>query len=371
MNFLLNDVSQDISEQMRSISSLFDVIHLLPRDEIPSCILESEDAKVKALSNQLARLFKLELKASDTPNDKSKDLLGEAVVEILTDIASSPKLQALLQEDNSESSNSLTMEDKEKAKMLKSYIDQVRNVGCRDISISYQDDKMNASTLFKLIEKCKRLEEENKVMEESLDRRKAKLEKESTECDSKLEKTLKLCKETKSMAMCEHEKKDKDTDVELHQLTMEHEQDMAVLQTELSSIQQKRVDSEDEEHLQGRLVEIEMEREIIKQQHMDDKNKHQYTIQKIESNLRAETEEKNYLDLRYALVQSNKEIAEKESRLLQRVAAMEAKADEILFNAAVALQKIIRGARDRAKKKKGKKVKKGKKKGKGNKAKKG
>lgn len=265
----------------------------------------------------------------------------------------------------------MTMEDKEKAKMLKSYIDQVRNVGCRDISISYQDDKMNASTLFKLIEKCKRLEEENKVMEESLDRRKAKLEKESTECDSKLEKTLKLCKETKSMAMCEHEKKDKDTDVELHQLTMEHEQDMAVLQTELSSIQQKRVDSEDEEHLQGRLVEIEMEREIIKQQHMDDKNKHQYTIQKIESNLRAETEEKNYLDLRYALVQSNKEIAEKESRLLQRVAAMEAKADEILFNAAVALQKIIRGARDRAKKKKGKKVKKGKKKGKGNKAKKG
>jgi len=77
MNFLLNDVSQDISEQMRSISSLFDVIHLLPRDEIPSCILESEDAKVKALSNQLARLFKLELKASDMPNDKSKDLLGE------------------------------------------------------------------------------------------------------------------------------------------------------------------------------------------------------------------------------------------------------------------------------------------------------
>ncbi len=79
MNSLLNDVANDISNQINNVSSLFDVIHLLPpHDEIPSIILESDDIEVEALSNQLTRLMKLETsKSFEASSDKYKDIMGE------------------------------------------------------------------------------------------------------------------------------------------------------------------------------------------------------------------------------------------------------------------------------------------------------
>ena len=214
-----------------------------------------------------------------------------------------------------------------------------------------------------------------------------------------LVKSLKECKEAKVMAMREYEKEEKEIEDLLNASALEHEKVMADLSEELMRIQlkqidqheeafvydklmgglqaglmhiqQNQVDHREEEYLQKRIQELEIERNHNKNQRLMQLKKLEETMQKIESNLKAETEEKNYLNLRYALVQSNKEIAAKEERLLERVALMEAKADDIMFHAAVGLQKIFRGVRDRSKAKKAKKKRKnGKKKGgKGNKSK--
>ncbi len=288
---------------------------------------------------------------------------NQIIVEILKNIASSPKLQKLLQETQAQT------KDIDDAKKIKKYVNEIRDVGCRDISISYHDDLKNASILFKLIEKCKRVEEENKSMEENLAHRRAKVENENIACDAELVKTLALCREAKLTAMNEYAEKEKLIEKEMKILAQQHEGSMNCLQRDLASIQNKKVDETEEEVLQNRIEETQLERERTNRQHKLEIIERQEDIKKMESNLRAEIEEKNYLQLRYALIQSNKDIAEKENRLLQQVMDLEAKADGIMFNAAVGVQKIFRGTRDRkiVRKIKGKKSKKGKKKGNGKK----
>ncbi len=323
---------------------------------------------------------------------------------MLQTISSNKRLQALLQNEKESSSKHSTSDESTKSshqetQQLKQYFDHLCRVGCQEISISHLDDKKNASTLFKLIEKCKRLQNESIEKEQSLRQRKTNLETNSKECDAMLVISLKECKEAKVMAMREYEKEEKEIEDLLNASALEHEKVMADVSEELMSIQLKQLDHQDEafvhdkhmgglqaelvhmqqnqvnhdeeEYLQKRMQELEIERNGNKNQQLMQQKKLNETIQKIESNFKAETEEKNYLNLRYALVQSNKEIAAKEERLLERVALMEAKADDVMFHAAVGLQKIVRGVRDRAIAKKAKKKRKnGKKKsGKGNKSK--
>ena len=93
MNNVLNDVADTVRQEMDLITSLFDYIHLLPISEHEHTNLveyecnkdehedeHEDDEDVKLLSNQIARLLKLEAKAKNTSEsitDKAKDVLAE------------------------------------------------------------------------------------------------------------------------------------------------------------------------------------------------------------------------------------------------------------------------------------------------------
>ena len=96
MNNVLNDVADTVRQEMDLITSLFDYIHLLPisehehtnlveyecnKDEHEEEHEHEHDEDVKLLSNQIARLLKLEAKAKNTSDesitDKAKDVLAE------------------------------------------------------------------------------------------------------------------------------------------------------------------------------------------------------------------------------------------------------------------------------------------------------
>ena len=78
MNNVLNDVADTVRQEMDLITSLFDYIHLLPISEHEHTNLveyecnkdeHEDDEDVKLLSNQIARLLKLEAKAKNTSDD--------------------------------------------------------------------------------------------------------------------------------------------------------------------------------------------------------------------------------------------------------------------------------------------------------------
>ena len=352
MNDLLNEVSKDAASQMEEILSLFDVLHLLPNNaNVPSSILQSDKDEcgddVKALKTKLQRLYKLQIKAQSNLTDKSKRMLGDLLVEILTLVKSNLKLQELLSKDGAHAS----LED-HRYKTLKHYCDKVKNVGSRNISISEQDDKRNVHVLFKLIEKCKRLDMDIATGREGLRERILSVDAQRSECALTLKTTRTLGGDTKLKVISEHEAREKTAAGIIEVMTAEHQKITSELQTELSSIQkllQKQIQEHwlEKEGAMERLDVIPLKRERIKNEHNTQKQQRLDEMRKVQDHNAREVEEKERLQMQYNLILSNKKISAEESRRLQQVMAMQKKADAIIFNAAVTFQKIARGVRDR------------------------
>jgi len=348
MDDLLNDVAEKVANQMDRASVLHDVIQLIPSPgEELSFILESDDVEVKEFANKLQRLSQLELKESI--NDKTRDLLGDVVVEISTLMASSPKLRSLLEQHSQHTATrSSGVDDINISARLKQYLDKVSDVGCRNISTSDLVDKKNTSVLFKLIEKCKRLEADSVTIKEGLHEREMNLDRERNESRSTLESTAKLCEEIKLKATRDHDVNEVGIGTELENWKAEHEAAMSVLQSELSTMQD-RLNGETQSHyleqqgIMDQLKEMTTNREIMKEKLMLQKSRRQETLSSIDNHLNAEKIERGDLKQQCALIESNKNVTETEDRNLQQVLSMENQAHAILFHSAVALQKLCRG----------------------------
>ena len=274
-------------------------------------------------------------------------------------------------EDEEEGANKNTTNKVEIATTIQKNIQKVRDVSCRELSITYNDDKKNESILFKLIDKCKQLESEIQTKTNILAHKTHKFNQEQEEYGAILKETLERKDVCEKEAFAEQEDYEFEAEHELKQKTNEQDEFMVRAREELVRIEQQQMEqlqssTVEEQTLLQRLTDLEHTFETNKEQHEIQKRARLDAIHKIEANYKAETEERNYLQLRYALVQSNQKIADREKKILEDVARMEDRADAILFHSAVALQKIVRGARDRAivRKLKKKKKKKGKKGGK-------
>ena len=350
MNAVLEEIGAKVGQEIQDIPQRLDFLHLLPTKAVPQSIIEAgeHDPPAKALANLLHKIICLE-KKNEILNEKSREILGDLIVQALKLISSSPSLQTLLLE-----SESATDGDGKDMALLKDYLSKVSNVGCRNISISHDQDKMNSSILFKTIEKCNtNLYPQKAKMEKALSERSAVLDRGQRETETLLKEIEKTLQETKAMAIHECGVDEEAIDAELIELAMKHEQNMNELQSELDLLHATLSETGQahyhaEQELVGELHAIEDTKNKIQQQHCAEEKKRQGVIDKIEALIKIELSERRNLEDRCKLVEANREIEEKEEMLLKHVLDMEAKADSILFHGAMALQKLYRGNRDRS-----------------------
>jgi len=353
MNAVLEQIGTKVGQEIQDISQRMDFLHLLPTKAVPQSIIEAgeHDPPAKALANMLHKIICLE-KKNEILNEKSREMLGDLIVQALKLISSSPSLQNLLLE--SESSTDATECDVKEMQLLKDYLSKVSKVGSRNISISHDQDKMNSSILFKTIEKCNtNLYPQKAKMEKALSERSAVLDRGQRETETLLKEIEKTLQETKAMAIHECGVDEEAIDAELIELAIKHEQNMNELQSELDLLHATLSETGQahyhaEQELVGELHAIEDTKNKIQQQHCAEEKKRQGVIDKIEALIKIELSERRNLEDRCKLVEANREIEEKEEMLLKHVLDMEAKADSILFHGAVALQKLYRGNRDRS-----------------------
>jgi len=356
MNSVLGEIGTKVGQEIHDISQRMDFLHLLPPANavVPQSIVEAgeHDPHAKALANLLHKIVCLE-KKNEILNEKSREMLGDLIVQALKLISSSPNLQNLLLESES-SSIDATEGDAKEMEILKDYLSKVSEVGCRNISISYDQDKMNSSILFKTIEKCNTNLYPQKVkMEKALSERSAALDRGKNETEILLKEIEKKLQETKAVAIHECDADEEAIDAELVELAMKHEQSMNELQSELDLLHATLSETGQahfraERELVGQLHAIEETKNKIQHQHCAEEKKREGVIDKIEALIKIEQSERSNLEQRYNLVEANREIEEKEKMLLKHVLDMEAKADSILCHGAAALQKIYRGNRDRS-----------------------
>mmetsp|Transcript_2234 Transcript_2234/g.3180 ORF Transcript_2234/g.3180 Transcript_2234/m.3180 type:complete len:302 (+) Transcript_2234:1-906(+) len=249
------------------------------------------------------------------------------------------------------------------------YLNQLKDVGCKDISLSVEKEQKATTELFKLREKCKVLEEEKAKMSEHLEEKQRKTNEEKLKLSEILEASTKTLKNLKDEEKEEQETSDKKITAFLAEKQKKHNSVVASLSTELRQLQQDldRLRHErafDVEAMSIQRVQLEEKLSRIISQYKAEEQKQRSEILEIVNKTTKEQEEKANLEKQLALQDLDDSKAKYEQALIQSVIDLESKADSILFIAAAQLQKLYRGKRDRAavkklkkKSKKGKKLK--------------
>lgn len=369
MNALLFEVSSQVREVIDSHGNLLQILDLLPQNIDDAKALHIRDDKESQdFLETMQQIFDLEAEKDLT--ESTKDLLSELIFKALNLVNASKHLQEqLLQNGKKDSDN-----DKRILENSKNYLEAIRDVGCRNISISHDEDKQNSSTLFKTIDRCNVvLRPQLLQMEEALELRSEEVEEESSKYSGlirDLKEKLSLIKEEKTM-VCNNEEETVENELkelkkveteELGNLVKELERNQQLLQSLTKKQLTEQLDLLDEiKLLQDEKAQLEGEHKLrIETQKLEIEN----------LNILIEREEKERVELAHkvSLEDRNRDILDNERRLLKVVEDREKAAFQKLFDSATVIQKRIRGIRDRnaflkLKKKKNKK-KGGKKKGK-------
>jgi hypothetical protein len=373
MNASLEDIAIEVAQEIDSISQRMSFLHILPFNNIPTRIDEAgqHDTQARDFVNLLQEIIIYDI--NDDLNEKSREILGDLIVKALKLVSSSPNLQNLLEKEGS--MPHAIQGDEQDVKILNDYLSKVAKVGCRNISISHQQDTFNSSILFRTIEKCNTILNPQKVkIQTALCERREELNRGQNLALTLSRDAEKKLQETKDMVFRQSELEEEEVDAELGGLVIKQERNMKELLLEFEHLQCKLFEARNahlsaQQVLVEKLKVLEEKKDEIQQEHLANDKRSQNFIYTIEALWKNEKEERRNLEHKYALVEANRDIEEKEKCLLQNVLAMEAEANLILFHAATALQKIFRGSRDRyfvlRLKKKTKKKKKGKKKVKG------
>lgn len=370
MNAMLFEVSSQVREAIDSHTTLLQILDLLPENiDDAKAILIRDDKESKEYLKTMHQI--LDLEASKNPNESTKELLSEMLIKALKLVDASDHVQELLKNESKDRND-----NKKFLENLNHYLREVRDVGCRNISISHDEDKKNSSTLFKTIDRCNVvLRPQLLQMEEALELRSKEIEEEHSKYSSlirDLKEKLSFIKEERVLE-CNNEEERVENElmelkrvesVELGQLVEELERNQQLLQSLTKKQLSEQLDLLDEvKNLSDEQTQLEEEHKL----HLEAKK---LEIQNL--NILIEREEKERVELAHkvSLEDKNSDILDNERFLLKAVEEKEKAAAQKLFEAATAIQKRFRGIRDRIaflklKKKKNKKKNKGaKKKGK-------
>lgn len=404
MDSLLQDVSAAVRKQIDEMSHLLDFLHLLPITDklvLPissSCddnfndsdcnaaTINSKEEEVEIEEEQEGcqvfrkftelydRIRSLESQQVEQQplSEKSKNLLASLVVDALTLISKSPALQRVLKQllnhNNHASGNGKADNDDDGNKnltsnaadvpneisLLQEFLGTVRDVGCQKIEISAEKEKDSSTALFKLIDKCThKLEPEKNALQKAIAYKDKELQDERKFLEDTLQKNKQEIQAIERKTMEEYHALRQKVNTEMCVEKDRHEREMSSLQSEIEDIQ-SRLAKESHDHIleQQDLIQcckaVETKILAMEQEHAAEVERKVKEIERLKSLLETEQSDLKELEKKWSAIEANQRIEEEERRLLEIVADMESKADAILYNGAVALQKIIRGTQARA-----------------------
>lgn len=404
MDSLLQDVSAAVRKQIDEMSHLLDFLHLLPITDklvLPissSCddnfndsdcnaaTINSKEEEVEIEEEQEGcqvfrkftelydRIRSLESQQVEQQplSEKSKNLLASLVVDALTLISKSPALQRVLKQllnhNNHASGNGKADNDDDGNKnltsnaadvpneisLLQEFLGTVRDVGCQKIEISAEKEKESSTALFKLIDKCThKLEPEKNALQKAIAYKDKELQDERKFLEDTLQKNKQEIQAIERKTMEEYHALRQKVNTEMCVEKDRHEREMSSLQSEIEDIQ-SRLAKESHDHIleQQDLIQcckaVETKILAMEQEHAAEVERKVKEIERLKSLLETEQSDLKELEKKWSAIEANQRIEEEERRLLEIVADMESKADAILYNGAVALQKIIRGTQARA-----------------------
>lgn len=367
MNALLFEVSSQVRDAIDSQTNLVQILNLLPQNlEDAKAIYDRDDKELQNFLETLKQIFDLE--AEQDLTESTKDLLSELILKALNLVNTSEHLQELLRNGKKDVDDDGMFLDN-----LKDYLEEVRDVGCRNISISHDEDQQNSSNLFKTIDRCNVvLKPQLLQMEKALELRSEEIDEEHSNYSSlirDLKEKLSFIKEERVMECINEEGTVKNELIELKKVEIE---EVGQLVEELKTNQQllQTLTKKQLAEQLDLLDEVKMLKDETSQ--LDDEYKLQMKAKKVEVhnlNILIDCLEKERTELAHkvSLEDRNRDILENERRLLKVVLDNEKAAFQKLYNSARVIQKRMRGIRDRnaflkLKKKKNKK-KGGKKKG--------
>lgn len=361
MNALLIEVSSQVREAIDSHTTLLQILDLLPQNiDDAKAILIRDDKESQDYLKTMHQI--LDLEATKNLNESTKDLLSEMLIKALKLVDASDHVQELLKNESKDRND-----NKKFLENLNHYLREVRNVGCRNISISHDEDKKNSSTLFKTIDRCNVvLRPQLLQMEEALELRSKEIEEENSKYSGlirDLKEKLSFIKEERVME-CNNEEETVENElmelkkvesVELGQLVEELERNQQLLQSLTKKQLTEQLDLLDE------VKNLSDEQTQLEEEHLHSKK---LEIQNLNTLIEREEKERVELAHKVSLEDKNSDILDNEMFLLKAVEEKEKAAAQKLFEAATAIQKRFRGIRDRIaflklKKKKNKKKNKG------------
>ena len=406
MNSLLNETATQVAKEFDLASSLLDAISLVPTSpdedilqylerEIKNCDNVEEVEEAKRISCYLSTLWKLEASIPDypcqlkdktfnesekVPSQKMEESLLHTIVSLAISLRDSrPSTRQFLLElknkqkekylDSNAHGEEEEQEDDSLVPKLKEYLVQLKDIGHQEISTSVCREQQITSSLFKLIEKCNVLEEEKIKMSTSIDEKELELNQESIKLNEILDTSTKALEQVKIEEKTKEDTLDKQVTSFLEEEEKKHGIVVESLQSELANAQRelchlREVHAIEQEEIMKQRKEFEEKLSKMTSQYKSEEKGIRTDIQEVCDKILKENNEKEKLEQLISLQVQNDNIKAKEEALIQSVIDLESQADAILFDAATNLQKLYRGARDRAMvkvlKKKSKKGKKGK-----------
>ena len=344
MNALLIEVSSQVREAIDSHTTLLQILDLLPQNvDDAKAILIRDDKESQDYLKTMHQI--LDLEATKNLNESTKDLLSEMLIKALKLVDASDHVQELLKNESKDRND-----NKKFLENLNHYLREVRNVGCRNISISHDEDKKNSSTLFKTIDRCNVvLRPQLLQMEEALELRSKEIEEENSKYSGlirDLKEKLSFIKEERVME-CNNEEETVENElmelkkvesVELGQLVEELERNQQLLQSLTKKQLTEQLDLLDE------VKNLSDEQTQLEEEHLHSKK---LEIQNLNTLIEREEKERVELAHKVSLEDKNSDILDNEMFLLKAVEEKEKAAVQKLFEAATAIQKRFRGIRDR------------------------
>lgn len=293
-------------------------------------------------------------------NEKTKDLAANVLVEILN----------LLLLDQCFLNRVFDSEEKDIYHKFEEYRHHIHFVGSGILKLTVSKSNSLTTNVFKLVDKCNRLEEEKNVISSGLAEREAKVEQELSKVKSFLQNITKEIKDEKEKIRIKEDALDSELKSTLDSICASHQQEMESLFNEHEEIQEMLEETSRKHECEIDQVsnEIEMLQEELNQRkeaHENAKEALRDQIEDLSTTIDNSSTELNILNQKLSLLQRNDEIENKEKQMLQKVANLEAEANRIIFHAASRIQSICRGIQDRnrvralrkKRKKKGKKSK--------------
>lgn len=293
-------------------------------------------------------------------NEKTKDLAANVLVEILD----------LLLLDQRFLNHTFDSEEKDIYHKFEEYRHHIHFVGSGILKLTVSKSNSLTTNVFKLVDKCNRLEDERNAISSGLDEREANVEQELSKVKTFLQNINKEIKDEKEKIRIKEKALDSELKSTLDSISASHRQEMESLFNEHEEIQEMLEETSRKHECEVDQVtnEIEMlQKELhrLKESHENAKEELRDQIEDLSSIIDNSSTELNILNQKLSLLQRNDEIENKERELLQKVANLEAEANRIIFHAASRIQSICRGIQDRnrvralrkKRKKKGKKSK--------------